>query len=259
MARHERSLLTSEWYVVPISVDCTGCGAQTRSAGIIVGPTSFTNQANFDLEADVLKRSWEPLEAFGLVEKLSGRTENVERFITKRYHSSFAMADDGLTAVCEHCNGSLPGEVIRVAAMDSFVRLGQRRLLNNEGLIVFSSKVVLTEFHGGTWIEESGIEDGGYLRLLLCDVEDANGTTGIVELWHSVERNDYAFVLKGTGEWEMLRREFSADLQQIVADVTALGLVFTQLHLAQDESPYCELARNLFLDALNNAGYQHDE
>ncbi|ESZ11037.1 hypothetical protein X737_30390 [Mesorhizobium sp. L48C026A00] len=284
MTQHDRSLLTSEWYVVPIWVDCAGCGAQTRSAGIIVGPSSFTNAADFDLENDVFEKPWEPLEAFGLVEKLGGRTENVERFVVKRYHSAFAMQEGGLQAVCEHCSDSLPGALIRVAAMDSFVqavcehcsdslpgalirvaamdsfvRLGQRRLLKNERLMFFSSNVVLTQFHGGTWIQESGIEGGGYSLLLLCDAENTSGGEGVVELWHSVERNDYAVVIKGQGDREMLRRGFSDDLEQVVADVTGLGLVLTQLHLAQDESPYCELARSLFLSALSRAGYQQDE
>lgn len=125
--------------------------------------------------------------------------------------------------------------------------------------MVFSSNVVLTRFHGGTWIRESGIEEGGYSLLLLCDAEDASGGAGVIEIWHSVERNDYAIVLKGPDDREMLRRGFSDDLEQIVADVTSLGLVLTNLHLAQDESPYCELARSLFLVALSRAGYQQDE
>ncbi|MET3595099.1 hypothetical protein ABID26_004511 [Mesorhizobium shonense] len=256
MAKHERSLLTNEWYVVPVSVDCAGCGAQTRSAGIIVGPTGLTNAADFDLDSDVFQKPWEQLEAFGLIERLGGRTENVERFVANRYHSAFSMQDDGLKAVCEHCSDSLPSELIRLAAMDSFVRLGQRRLLKNEGLMIFSSNVVLTQFHGGTWIQESGIEDGGYALLLLCDAEDGNGRTGVIEIWHSVERNDYAMVLKGHGDREMLRRGFSDDLGQLVGDVTALGLVLTQLHLAQADSPYCDVARSLFLGALSRAGYQ---
>ncbi|NEK55111.1 hypothetical protein GUK36_38380, partial [Rhizobium leguminosarum] len=48
------------------------------------------------------------------------------------------------------------------------------------------------------------------------------------------------------------------DLATVVATVSDLGLVLTQLHLAQASSPYCALARDLFLKELGDAGYQQE-
>lgn len=259
MTMQHRSLLTKEWYVVPISVDCVGCGAQTRSGGIVVGPSSLTNIASFDLDDSVLKSPWSQLDSFAFVESVAGRSENVERFIVNRYHSLFAVKDGWLKSVCEHCGDSLPAALIRSAAMNGFVRLGQRRLATNEGLMIFSSKVALTEFHGGTRIEEGGLRDGGFMLLLLCDAEDGRHRTGIVEIWHSVARNEYAMAIKGHEGDELFQLAFYEALEHIVDDIAGFGLVLTQLHLAQDQSPYCELARDLFLEALKRSGYEQDE
>lgn len=65
-----------------------------------------------------------------------------------------SLRDDRLVQVCEHCEESLAPDVIRSPVMNGFVRLGQRRLLVNERLLLFSPAVVLTEFSGGTSIEE---------------------------------------------------------------------------------------------------------
>jgi hypothetical protein len=54
----------------------------------------------------------------------------------------------------------------------------------------------------------------------------------------------------------MLRDTFNDDLKDVVRTIFDLGLVLTQLHLAQAPSPYCGLARDLFLEALEHAGYR---
>jgi hypothetical protein len=140
--------------------------------------------------------------------------------------------------------------------MNSFVRLGQRRLLVNERMLLFASRVVLTEFHGGTSIEESGLPHPDYALMLICDAESAGGETGTIELWHSIARRDYAIVVKGHEGREMFHATFNDDLEDVVATISDLGLVLTQLHLAQASSPYCGLARDLFLEALGQAGYR---
>ncbi|NNG73215.1 hypothetical protein HLI18_25800 [Rhizobium laguerreae] len=252
---HNQSLLTKEWYKVPISVDCPGCGAQTRSAGIIVGPSSLVNDANGS-EVDVLKRPWTPLDAFAFVESLGGRTKNVEQFIINRFHSAFEIRNDHLLSICEHCRDNLSPTATRSAAMNGFVRLGQKGLLVNERMLLFASRVVLTEFHGGTSIEESGLPHPDYALMLICDAESAGGETGSIELWHSIARDDYAIVVKGHDGREMLRDTFNDDLKDVVRTIFDLGLVLTQLHLAQAPSPYCGLARDLFLEALEHAGYR---
>jgi hypothetical protein len=140
--------------------------------------------------------------------------------------------------------------------MNGFVRLGQRRLLVNERLLLFSSAVELTEFNGGTSIEEGDLPLPDYAMMLTCDTETQDGKTGIVELWHSVARNDYAFVVKGHEGHELVRDGLNDDLMEVTATIGTLGLVLTQLHLAQPSSPYCGLARDLFLEALEHAGYQ---
>ncbi|MFC0808929.1 hypothetical protein ACFHWW_26400 [Ensifer sp. P24N7] len=219
----------------------------------------MTNIPTFDLDGDVLKAPWGPLNAFAFVESIAGRTENIARFIVHRYHSMFAIKDGGLKSICEHCGDSLPGPLLRSAAMNGFSRLGRRRLVNNEALMIFSSKVALTEFHGGTRVEESGLRDGGFALLLLCDAGDGRNQTGIVEIWHNVARNEYAMAIKGHEGEELLQLEFYEDLDHIVDDIAGVGLVLTQLHLAQDGSPYCGLARDLFLEALERSGYEQDE
>lgn len=49
------------------------------------------------------------------------------------------------------------------------------------------------------------------------------------------------------------------DLAEVVATISGLGLVLTELHLAQPASPFCGLARDLFLEALEHAGYRQDD
>ena len=139
----------------------------------------------------------------------------------------------------------------RSAVMNAFVRLGQKRLLVNERLMLFASEVVLTEFRGDTSIEESAMRDPDYALLLICDTESAVGETGMIELWHSIARDDYAIVVKGHDGREVLRDGFNSDLKDVVTTVSDLGLVLTQLHLAQASSQYCALARDLFLEALD--------
>ncbi|UIY31807.1 hypothetical protein LZK73_33520 (plasmid) [Neorhizobium galegae] len=142
--------------------------------------------------------------------------------------------------------------------MNAFVRLGERRLLVNERLLLFSSNAALKEFHGGTSIEESGLHHPDYALVLICDAESQGGETGTIELWHSIARNDYTDVVKGHEGREMLRDGFNDDLTSVVSIISDLDLVLTQLHLAQPSSPYCELARDLFFEALAGAGYQQE-
>lgn len=142
--------------------------------------------------------------------------------------------------------------------MNGFVRLGQRRLLVNERMPLFASHVVLTEFHGGTSIEESDLPHPDYALMLICDAESAGGETGTVELWHSIARNDYAITVKGHEGREIFCGTLHDDLAVLVATISNLGLVLTQLHLAQPSSPYCRLARDLFLETLAHAGYRQE-
>lgn len=210
------------------------------------------------LEDYVSIKPWGRLDAFAFVESLGGRTENIERFIVNRFHSAFAFKSDRLISICEHCEESLPPEVTRPAAMNGFVRLGQRRLLVNERMLLFASDVTLTEFRGGISIEENDLQDPDYALMLICDTESASGETGTIELWHSVARNNYAFAVKGHEGHEMLRDALNNDLADVVTTIADLGLVLTQLHLAQASSPYCGLARDLFLEALSHAGYRQE-
>ncbi len=122
--------------------------------------------------------------------------------------------------------------------------------------MLFASEVVLTEFRGEALIEESAMRDPDYALLLICDTENVKGETGTIELWHSVARDDYAIMIKGHDGREMLRDGFNSDLKDVVTTVSDLGLVLTQLHLAQSMSPYCALARDLFFEALEQAGYR---
>ncbi|WP_246726187.1 hypothetical protein [Rhizobium laguerreae] len=161
-----------------------------------------------------------------------------------------------MLSICEHCRDNLSPTATRSAAMNGFVRLGQKGLLVNERMLLFASRVVLTEFHGGTSIEESGLPHPDYALMLICDAESAGGETGSIELWHSIARDDYAIVVKGHDGREMLRDTFNDDLKDVVRTIFDLGLVLTQLHLAQAPSPYCGLARDLFLEALEHAGYR---
>ncbi|QWW72596.1 hypothetical protein KQ933_31690 (plasmid) [Rhizobium sp. WYJ-E13] len=253
---HVRSLLTKEWYSVPFSADCPGCGAQTRSAAIVVGPSSLVGDPGSASGTDILAKPRKTLDAFAFVEALGGETEHIERFIVNRFHSTFAFLDGQLTSICEHCAENLPPAAIRSAVMNGFVRLGQKRLLVNERLLLFASDVVLTEFRGETSIEESAMCDPDYALLLICDTENAIGETGTIELWHSIARDDYAIVVKGHDGREMLRDALNDDLKDVVTTIFDLGLVLTQLHLARASSPYCGLARDLFLEALEHAGYR---
>ncbi|WP_246763533.1 hypothetical protein [Rhizobium sp. 007] len=241
---------------MPFTADCSGCGAQTRSAAIVVGPSSLVGDAGSVSESDILTKPWRPLDAFAFVESLSGQTDRVERFVVHRFYSAFAFTNGRLTSICQHCAESLPPAAIRSAVMNGFVRFGQRRLLVNERLLFFASDVVLTEFRGATSIAESAMQDPDYALLLICDTESAIGETGTIELWHSVARGDYAIVVKGHEGREILLDALNDDLKDVVATISDLGLVLTQLHLAQASSRYCELARDLFLEALEQAGYR---
>lgn len=241
---------------MPFSADCPGCGAQTRSAGVVVGPSSLVGDAGSTSGSDVLAKPSRRLDAFAFVEALGGQTEHVERSVVNRFHSTFAFANGRLTSICEHCAENLPPAAIRSAVMNGFVRLGQKRLLVNERLMIFSSDVVLTEFRRETSVEESAMRDPDYALLLICDAESAGGETGTIELWHSIARDDYAIVIKGHDGREMLRDAFNSDLKDVLTTISDLGLVLTQLHIAQASSPYCGLARDLFLEALEHAGYR---
>ncbi|MEZ2129781.1 MULTISPECIES: hypothetical protein [unclassified Sinorhizobium] len=207
-------------------------------------------------ESDILAKPRRPLDAFAFVEALGGQTEHVERSVVNRFHSTFAFLNGKLTSICEHCAENLPPAAIRSAVMNGFVGLGQKRLLVNERLMLFASDAVLTEFRGETSIEEGAMRDPDYALLLICDTESAIGETGTIELWHSIARDDYAIVVKGHDGREMLRDAFNDDLKDVVTTIFDLGLVLTQLHLAQASSPYCGLARDLFLEALEHAGYR---
>ncbi len=240
---------------MPVSIDCPHCGVETRTAGIVAGPSSLVSIAGLSAESDV-KQAWTRFGAFAFVESLGGRTDNIERFLLGRFHNTFSFRNDQLVQVCEHCEESLAPKVIRSGVMNGFVRLGQRRLLVNERLLLFSSAVSFTEFSGGTSIEECDLRLPDYAMMLICDTETQSGETGTLELWHSVARNDYAFVVKGQEGHELLRDGLNDDLMEVTATIGTLGLVLTQLHLAQPSSPYCGLARDLFLEALEHAGYQ---
>lgn len=239
-------------------MDCLDCGAQTRTAGIVVGSSSLVSDAGLPAESDVLKKPWARLGAFAFVESLGGRTENIERFLEGRFRNTFSFRNDQLVQVCEHCEETLSPNLIRSAVMNGFVRLGQRRLLVNERLLLFSSSVALTEFHGGTSIEECALPLPDYAMMLICDTESRGGETGTLELWHSVVRNDYVIVIKGHDGCEMCRDGLNDDLKEVTTTIGTLGLVLTKLHLAQPSSPYCGLARDLFLEALEHAGYQQE-
>lgn len=253
-----RSLLTKEWYKVPLCVDCPSCGAQTRSAGIVVGPSSLIGDPADSVENDILTRPPASLDGFAFVEALSGRTQNIERFVVNRFHSMFAFRNDCLMPICEHCTEGLAPPTIRSSVMNGFVRLGQRRLLVNERLLIFASNAVLTEFHGGTSIEETDFPYPDYAVVLVCDTESPGGDSGALELWHSIARNDYAVLVRGHDGREVFRDAFNDDLATVVATVSDLGLVLRQLHLTQASSPYCALARDLFLKELGDAGYQQE-
>lgn len=237
-------------------MDCPGCGAQTRSAAVVVGPSSLVGDAGSTSGNDILTKPNRRLDAFAFVEALGGQTEHVERSVINRFHSTFAFLSGRLTSICEHCAENLPPAAIRSAVMNGFVRLGQKRLLVNERLMLFASDVVLTEFRGETSIEESAMRYPDYALLLVCDTESAIGETGMIELWHSIARDDYAIVIKGHDGCEMLRDAFNSDLKDVVRTISDLGLVLTQLHIAQASSPYCALARDLFLEALEHSGYR---
>ncbi|WP_425964273.1 hypothetical protein [Rhizobium nepotum] len=242
---------------MPVSIDCPHCGAETRTAGIVAGPSSLVSIAGLSAESDV-NRAWTQFGAFAFVELLGGRTENIARFLLGRFHNTFSFRNDQLVQVCSHCEECLAPKIIRSRVMNGFVRLGQRRLLVNERLLLFSSAVALTEFAGGTAIEECDVPLPDYAMMLTCDTETQDGEKGIVELWHSIARNDYAIIVKSHDGHELFRDGLNDDLNEVTATIGTLGLVLTQLHLAQPTSPYCGLTRDLFLEALEHAGYQQE-
>ena len=247
--------MTKEWFAVPVTVDCPGCGAQTRSAAIVVGPTALVSDAGFKPDDDLLSSPWKQLDSYALIENLSGRTQNIERFFLDRFHGSFVMVDGSLRSICQHCHDALPVDAMRAPAMNGFVRLGAQRLLINEGLLIFSSHVELTAFRSGTAIDEDRLPHPDYALMLICDAENRAGETGTIELWHSIARGDYALIIKGHAGQEMLRDGMSNNLASAVAVISDLGLVVTELHLARSASPFCSLARDLFIDALIDVGY----
>lgn len=216
------------------------------------------NDAGFEPDHDFLSKPWSKLDGYALIESLSGHSQNIDRFIVDRFHASFVLLDGRLQSICEHCRDPLPQACMRTAAMNGFVRLGARRLLINEGLLLFSSQVELTEFRGGTTIREDRLPHPDYALMLICNAENRAGETGTVELWHSIARGDYALIIKGHAGQEILRDEASDDLASVVAMLSDLGLVLTELHLARSASPFCSLARDLFIDVLIDAGYGRD-
>ena len=56
----------------------------------------------------------------------------------------------------------------------------------------------------------------------------------------------------------MWRDNLNDDLAEVIATIGSLGLVLTQLHMAQPSSSFCGLARDLYLKALEYAGYQQE-
>lgn len=226
---------------------------------MVVGTSSLVGDAGPSDESDTLRKPWARLGAFAFVEALGGRTENIERFLVGRFHNAFAIRGEQLVSICEHCEECLAPELMRSTVMNGFVRLGQRRLLINERLLLFSSAAVLTEFHGGTAIETCDLPQPDYAMMLLGDTESDGGETGTLELWHSVARGDYAIVVRGHEGREMFRDGLNDDLAEVVATISGLGLVLTELHMAQAASPYCALARDHFLEALEHAGYRQED
>jgi hypothetical protein len=216
------------------------------------------NTAAPSTESEALIKPWAQFGAFAFVETLGGRTQNIGRFLADRFHHRFVLKNDQLVSICEHCEESLAPNLLRSPVMNAFVHLGQRRLLVNERLLLFASAAVLTEFHGGTSIVQSDMPYPDYALMLACDTEGHTGETGMLELWHSVARNDYAIVVKGHEGREMFRAGLNDDLVEVVEAISSLGLLLTQLHVAQASSPYCRLARDLFLEALEQAGYQQE-
>ena len=205
-------------------------------------------------------QSWTRLDGYALVESLGGEAENGQRFIVDRFHNAFAVRNGLLVSICEHCAEGLESAALRSAVMNGFVHLGREGLLVNERLLIASTAAELTRFHNGTSMKDCELPFPDYALMLVCDSERA-GETGIVELWHSIARNDYAVIVKGHEGLESLRTGLEDDLAGIVAMIGDLGLVLTQLHLAQTRSPYCALARDQLLKALGHAGYQfeHEE
>ncbi len=253
---HQHSILTKDWYKVPVTVDCPSCGAETRSAGIVMGPSSIVGDAAPLHAGEILKQQRTPLDGFAYVETLGGRTENIERYLVNRFHNQFAFTNGSLISPCEHCGEGLPPSVMRSAVMNGFVHLGQRRLLVNERLLLFSSNATLIQFHGGTLIETVNFPEPDYALLLVCDTETSGGETGTLELWHSIARNDYGLLVRGHDGKEQFRDDLNEDLAAVVAMICDLELVLTHLHLSQPASPYCALAGSLLIKALDAVGYQ---
>lgn len=135
-----RSLLTKEWYRAPV-IDCRQSGVETRTAGVVAGPSSLVSIAGAPDENDA-NQAGTRFGAFAVVGSIVGRTEIIERFLLGRFHNTFSLRDDRLVQVCEHCEESRAPDVIRSPIMNGFVRLGQRRLLVNERILLFSPAVV---------------------------------------------------------------------------------------------------------------------
>ncbi|WP_223215442.1 hypothetical protein [Agrobacterium pusense] len=162
-------------------IDCRHSGVETRTAGVVAGPSSLVSIAGAPDENDA-NQTGTRFRAFAVVGSIVGRTEIIERFLLGRFHNTFSLRDDRLVQVCEHCEESLAPDVIRSPILNGFVRLGQRRLLVNERLLLFSPAVVLTEFRGGTSIEECELPLPDYAMILICDTESRGNETGTLEL-----------------------------------------------------------------------------
>lgn len=225
-------------------IDCRHSGVETRTAGVVAGPSSLVSIAGAPDENDANKGVTR-FRAFAVVGSIVGRTEIIARFLLGCFHNTFSLRDDRLVQVCEHCEESLAPDVIRSPVMNGFVRLGQRRLLVNERLLLFSPAVVLTEFSGGTSIEECELPFPDYAMILICDTESRGNETGTLELWQSVARNDYAILVKGHHGREMWRDNLNDDLAEVIATIGSLGLVLTQLHMRKHRHPLWARARSL--------------
>ncbi|MCR6727857.1 hypothetical protein [Agrobacterium fabrum] len=194
--------------------------------------------AGLSADSDV-NQAWARFGAFAFVESCWGRTENIARFLLGRFHNTFSFRNDQLVQICEHCEECLAPKIIRSGVMNGFVRLGQRRLLVNERLLLFSSAVALTEFAGGTVIAECDVPLPDYAMMLTCDTERKTAKRVPSNCGIGIARNDYAIIVKSHDGHELFRDGLNDDLNEVTATIGTLGLVLTQLHLAQPSSPYC--------------------
>lgn len=231
-----RSLLTKEWFPIPAAVDCPVCGAQTRLAAIVIGPSALVNDAGFKAD-DFLSEPWKRLDGDALMERRSGCSHIIERFVVDRFHASFVMKNGSPRSICEHFHKAIPAASIRAAAMNTIVRLGARRLLVKEGLLTFFSDVELTEFRSGTTIREDRLPHSDSALMLIYHAESPAGETGTVELLCSIARGDYALIIGCYANQEMPRDDVSGDLANVVEVNSDLGLVLTEPHLAKAAAP----------------------